>query len=226
MKNLDGWMTERMDGKDHRTDRHLKYYIYIDIKISTPLAMRTILTCSHKEDQSTVFACRRSAISYLAKSGYRQEKEVKKFGIHPIINCMLEWSILLTIQNLPQLLSLISIQARFNPEKIEKSLEQVVAMATIELECLSSSAHQQHPHCLTTWRSGLQQRVSWISSSWWGSSTVVRSSSLRGFNSTRGPPLTKGLISVSLFFCSLFLVFSLFQMVSVIVFLEAKGYPL
>jgi hypothetical protein len=28
MKNLDGWMMGRMDGKDNLTDRHLKYYIY------------------------------------------------------------------------------------------------------------------------------------------------------------------------------------------------------
>jgi hypothetical protein len=29
MRNLDGWMTGRMDGKDDRTDRHLKYYISV-----------------------------------------------------------------------------------------------------------------------------------------------------------------------------------------------------
>jgi hypothetical protein len=32
MRNLDGWMTRRMmgrmDGKDDRIDKHLKYYIY------------------------------------------------------------------------------------------------------------------------------------------------------------------------------------------------------
>ncbi|CAK9871880.1 unnamed protein product [Sphagnum jensenii] len=63
-----------------------------------------------------------------------------------------------------------------------------------EIQCQSSRA-QQHPHCLMTRRSRLQQRVSLSSSSWLGSSSVM-SSSLRRVNPMRRPLSNRPIFTV------------------------------